>query len=84
MAITPLGQRDNSMESYSYHPLQVPSGEPKFLGRVLCWLRQLPFAASMLGLESQLGDLGQINSLHLIFFIWKMKMTVPTSKEEYP
>lgn len=84
MSITPLGQRDNSMESSGHHPLQMPSGEPKFLGRILCWLTQWPFAASTRGLESQLGDLGQINSLHLNFFIWKMKMTVPTAKEAYP
>lgn len=70
------------MESSSHPPLQVPSGEPRFLGRVLCWLRPQPLGAGRPGLESLWGDLGQINWLHLNLFTWKMEMTVPTLKEE--
>lgn len=84
VCLTPRGQRTIAWKAPASHPLQVPSGEPEFLGRALWWLGPQLLAAGRPGWESQLGDLGQINSLQLNFCIWKMKVTVPTLKEECP
>ena len=81
VSIKPLGQRDNGRESSSHPPPPAaPWLEARILGKGIV-LVKTALAAGRPGMQSQLGDLQQINSLHLDFFIWKMEI-IPTLKEE--